>query len=206
MALPAHDDYLYDPEFSSDVSTTVRPAARPSRKTSTRRRNARHNSSSNRLPQRVTVSQSAPQSDDEIAHSYREVLEEAREDGAVAIVSHRSRRGHRAFRMTWPIGIALSILFAQLLGVLWLKSVAVSASHRDGMLEGKMKSMQSQIDKTQGRIAVLENDPRMATWAAKSGYRPMAQSVWDDISKPAAPIEYSNGKPPAANDAKPQRP
>lgn len=214
MALPAHDDYSYDSDFSSDVSTAVastavKEAARPSHKTSTRRRpSSRRAPHSNRLTQRKpSISNAQPQTqDDEIAHSYREVLEEAREDGAVAIVPRRLRQGHRAFRMTWTAACVLTVLFAQLLGVLWLKSLAVSASHRTTALTQKIANAESQIDKTQRKIAVLGNSPQMATWAAKLGYRPMQQSDWDDITKPAAPIEYSNANTPAANNAKPRRP
>ena len=193
MALPAHEDYYSDSDFSSDVSTAVKEVARPSGKRAPRRRSQPHRSSqsSNRLTQQAAQSQ--PQTEDETAHSYREVLEAVREEGAVPLVPRRLRRQHRAFRMTWTATFAVSVLFCQLLGALWLKALAVSASHRTDTLMQKIADTESEIDKAQRKIAVLGNDPQMGTWAAKMGYHQAAQTELDDISKPSSmPIEYSN--------------
>ena len=124
------------PISQSDFSTAVKEAARSSVKNSNRRRSASRRSPSSRLTQRKPqISSVQPQTDDEeTAHSYREVLDEARADGAVAIVPRRLRQGHRAFRMTWTAGFVLSVLFAQLLSVLWLKAAVTSAAHRNDKL------------------------------------------------------------------------
>ncbi len=200
MALPAaQDEYSLDTDSASDVSTAVQKGARPSSKRNARRHPS-HRSATNRAHIRPTqhVAQSQPQiEDEETAHSYREVLEAVREEGAVPIVPRRLRRQHRAFRLTWTATFVSGVLFCQLLAALWLKALAVSASHRTDTLMQKIADTESEIDKTQRKIAVLGNDPQMGTWAAKLGYHQAAQTELDDISKPAAPlappIEYSNG-------------
>ncbi len=203
MALPAQDQHPFDTD-SSDASTTVKNAAHHSPERSGQRP-ARHRNSSRLKPQTQrsatrSNAQRAPQpqlpkTPSETAHSYREVLEAVREEGAIPIVPRRLRRGHRAFRLTWKTAFVGGVLFCQLLAALWLKALAVSASHHNDKLVQKIADTESGIDKTQRQIAVLGADSHMGDWAAKLGYRQAAQTDLDDVSKsaPLPPIEYSNG-------------
>ena len=202
MAQPAtQDDYTLDTDFDSDASTAVQQGARASAKASSKR-NARRRSSqraatsTNRIRPTQRNSQAQPQVDDETAHSYREVLEEVREEGAVHITPRRLRRGHRAFRMSWMATFAGTVLFGQLLAALWLKALAVSASHHTDALNQKIADAESQIDKTQTKIAVLDGNPRLTPAEIKAGYRQYQQSELDVVppvlaARPNADIEYS---------------
>lgn len=203
MALPAQDQYPFDTDSASDASTTVKNAA-PLSSERLPQRSARRRNSSRLKPQTQrsatrSNAQRAPQpqlpeTPSETAHSYREVLHSVREDGAVPIVPRRLRRSHRAFRLTWKTALAGGVLFCQLLAALWLKALAVSASHQNDKLVQKIADTESGIDKTQRQIAVLGADPHMGDWATKLGYRPATQTDLDDVSKsaPLPPIEYSN--------------
>lgn len=204
MALPAQDQYSFDTDSASDASTTVKNAAplsperlpqRPARRrNSSRLKNHTQRNATRSGAQRAPQPQ-PPDTEIETAHSYREVLEAVREEGAIPIVPRRLRRGHRAFRLTWKTACVGGVLFCQLLAALWLKALAVSASHQNDRLVQKIADTESGIDKTQRQIAVLGADPRMGSWAAKLGYRPAAQTDLDDVSKraPLPPIEYSKG-------------
>ncbi len=204
MALPAQDQYPFDTDPSSDASTAVKDVAplsperlpqRPARRrNSSRLKHQTQRNASRSNVQRAPQPQ-LPDTEIETAHSYREVLEAVREEGAIPIVPRRLRRGHRAFRLTWKTALAGGVLFCQLLAALWLKALAVSASHQNDKLVQKIADTESGIDKTQRQIAVLGADPRMGDWATKLGYRQAAQTDLDDVSKsvPLPPIEYSNG-------------
>ena len=212
MALPAQDQYPLDTESFSDASTATKNAAHHSSERLPQRSSRRRNSSRLKHPTQRNATRSnaqrAPSShlsetEIETAHSYREVLEAVREEGAIPIVPRRLRRGHRAFRLTWKTACVGGVLFCQLLAALWLKALAVSASHQNDRLVQKIADAESGIDKTQRQIAVLGSDPRMGQWAAKLGYRQAGQSDLDDVSKntPMPPIEYSNSVNEQASNA-----
>lgn len=222
MALPAKDQYPLDTETSSDASTATKNAAhhsserlpaRPARRrNSSRLKHQTQRNATRSNAQRAPLPR-LPETEVETAHSYREVLEAVREEGAIPIMPRRLRRGHRAFRLTWKTAFVSGVLFCQLLAALWLKALAVSASHQNDKLVQKIAEAESGIDKTQRQIAVLGADPRMGTWAAKLGYRQAGQNDLDDVSKkaPMPPIEYSNSaneQAPntSANTPKQQRP
>ncbi|HVF85429.1 MAG TPA: hypothetical protein VM821_05580, partial [Abditibacteriaceae bacterium] len=164
MALPAQDQYPFDTDSSSDASSAAKNAAPLSSERLPQRPARRRNSS--RLKQHTQRNatrskvQRAPQphltaTSSETAHSYREVLHSVREEGAIPIVPRRLRRGHRAFRLTWKTVFVGGVLFCQLLASLWLKALAVSASHRNDTLVQKIADAEAGIDKTQRQIAVL---------------------------------------------------
>ncbi len=198
MAQPAkQDDYTLDTDFDSAASTALKDGAHTSAKP-TAKRNARRRSSqraatsTNRIRPTQRNFQTQPQTDDETAHSYREVLEEVRHEGAIHVAPRRLRKGHRAFRMSWTATFAGTILFGQLLAALWLKALAVSASHQTDALIGKIAEAESQIDKTQTKIAVLDGNPRLTPAEIKAGYRQYQQSELDVVpAQTAANIEYS---------------
>ena len=155
---------------------------------SRRRARSRHN------PERH-----AEQADDEaLPRSYREWEELAREALRDEKQSARlaSRRAHRSFRMTWIASVAGAILFAQLLGVLYLKASAVSASHRADDLERAIANERVAKSKTERKLSLVSSDPRMATWATTAGYRMSTQDDMDDVMNPkplsqTPDIEYS---------------
>ena len=151
---------------------------------SRRRARSRHN------PERH-----AEQADDEaLPRSYREWEELARDEKQSARLA--SRRAHRSFRMTWIASVAGAILFAQLLGVLYLKTSAVSASHRADDLERAIANERVAKSKTERKLSLVSSDPRMATWATTAGYRMSTQDDMDDVMNPkplpqTPDIEYS---------------
>jgi hypothetical protein len=65
---------------------------------------------------------------------------------------------------------------------LWLKALAVSASHHSTVLVKSIADTEAAIDKTQRKISVISSDPKMETWAAKLGYRAAQQTDLDDVS------------------------
>ena len=140
-------------------------------------------------------------------HSRREWDEQARDKSLsdnshdeAQSARHASRRAHRTFRLTWAASVVGAILFAQLLGALYLKALAVSASHRESDLDKAILTEETAKSKTQRKLSLVSSDPRMEVWAATAGYRMSNQSDLDDVMKPK-PLpqprtkdEYSNDK------------
>jgi len=89
-----------------------------------------------------------------------------------------------------------------LLGALYLKALATSASHRVAGLEKTIIAEEAAIDKTQRKLSLASSDPRMGSWAENAGYRMAAQSDLDDVMNPqplpqpeqSADGEAKNGK------------
>ena len=137
------------------------------------------------------------QADDEaLPRSYREWEALAREASRDERQSARlaSRRAHRSFRMTWIASIAGTILFAQLLGALYLKALVVSASHRADDLEKTIATERVAKSKTERKLSLVSSDPRMATWAATAGYRMSTQDDMDDVMNPVPLPQKTNNE------------
>lgn len=165
------------------------------------RRVARSRHNAERQAERQAERHSAQQqADDEtLPRSFREWEQLARDASRDEKQGARlaSRRAHRAFRMTWIASVAGTILFAQLLGVLYFKALAVSASHRADDLERAIANERVAKSKTERKLSLVSSDPRMETWAATAGYRVSTQDDMDDVMNPkllpqkTPDIEYS---------------
>ena len=131
--------------------------------------------------------------DADLPRSFREWEHTQREESNVS--RRAGLRSHRTFRMTWTTTVVGAILFAQLLGALYLKALATSASHRAKDLEKTIVVEEAAIDKTQRKVSLASSDPRMGNWAVAAGYRPATQSDLDDVMNPKPlpqpNIEYS---------------
>ena len=212
MALAAQHDYVqhqYSTEEMADFSSELEPTAQSSAKISA-------SSPTNRLsfPNEQAHQNEQAQNDQTATHnhrlrarqprirhrdddadlprSFREWDESQREEAAPRRASLRS---HRTFRLNWTTTLVGAILFAQLLGALYLKALATSASHRAKDLEKSIAIEEAAIDKTQRKVSLASSDPRMGSWAVAAGYRPATQSDLDDVMNPKplpqTPIEYS---------------
>ncbi len=213
MALAAQHDYVqheYSTEDNTNFDTELEPTAQSSAKISA-------SSPTNRLsfPNEQAHQNEQAQNDQTATHnhrlrarqprirhrdddadlprSFREWDESQRDDNAVS--RRASLRSHRTFRLNWTTTVVGAILFAQLLGALYLKALATSASHRAKDLEKSIAIEEAAIDKTQRKVSLASSDPRMGDWALAAGYRRTAQSDFDDVMKPKplpqTPIEYS---------------
>jgi hypothetical protein len=90
-----------------------------------------------------------------------------------------------------------AVLFGQLIAALWLKALAVSASHHSAALVKSIADTEAEIAKTKRKVSLISNDPKMDTWAARLGYRVAQQTDLDDVSGRAPLVvqeEAANGK------------
>jgi cell division protein FtsL len=139
-------------------------------------------------------------SPDEYAGSYSETIDEARPRSAYVRRTRRAlRRAHRPFRLSMTAGVASSLVLLQLVALLWLKGVALSARNRADVLDRKITEISGEIAKTEDAVAKLSSPPQLKQWAEELGMRPVTQADIDDIRQrtPWSPTSSPDGSAPA---------
>jgi hypothetical protein len=111
-----------------------------------------------------------------------------------ATMRPRVRRSHRPVRMTWMGSLIGVILLGQLILFLWLKGLALSATHRADKLgdvsHGEIGRMNEAIAQTQKRIAALSSPLQLKQWADERGWRMAKPEEFDDVTRRDSVIDY----------------
>lgn len=171
----ASHEYSYDEQAAPRSATAVR--ARPS--SAPRRRNAPSGAGAYVTPLRAPVA--VPQ-EDEYAPRIEAPIE-----AEETIVRRRARRSHRPVRMTWMGGLVGVMLLGQLILFLWLKGLALSATHRADKLgdvsHGEIGRVNEAIAQTQKRIASLSSPVQLKQWADERGWRMAKPEEFDNVTQ-----------------------
>jgi hypothetical protein len=116
----------------------------------------------------------------------------------------RARRAHRPFRLSTPVAAMSAVLLAQLMALLWIKSLALSAMHRSDDLgdasHGEIGRINEEIAQTQKKIAALSSPAQIKQWADARGWRLATPEEFDDVTKltrykPATSTQDRSAKP-----------
>jgi hypothetical protein len=99
----------------------------------------------------------------------------------------RARRAHKPFRLSLPMAAISAVLLAQLMALLWIKSLALSAMHRSDDLgdasHGEIGRVNEEIAQTQKKIAALSSPAQIKRWADERGWRMATPEEFDDVTK-----------------------
>lgn len=110
----------------------------------------------------------------------------------------RARRAHRPLRVPLSTGVVGFLLLSQLLALLWLKGLALSATRRLDSLgdetHGEIGRANDAIAQTQKKVAALTSPAQLKKWAGQRGWRLATPREFNDITKRIPP-------PPADADA-----
>jgi len=96
----------------------------------------------------------------------------------------RARRAHRPLRVSWTFGLVIVTLLAQLVAVLYLRGMALSAQHHSFELEARIAQAQANISRAQQQIAVWDSSARIKKLARERGWRLAQPSDFDDVTNP----------------------
>lgn len=116
------------------------------------------------------------------ALAYGDVVHEELPDTGRA-ARRRSRRAHRPLEWSWPLGVGVTVLLAQLVALLWLQGLALSARNRSYALDKSIAQAQEGVSRTQKEIAALDSSPQIAQWARARGWSVATQDRLDPLTK-----------------------
>ncbi len=101
-----------------------------------------------------------------------------------AAVRRKSRKRHRPFVLSGPF-LAGTLIFCELMGLVWVYALALSATRQDEALKKQIQQTSLQIALNQNRLASYKSSPLLSQWAAQLGYRPIAAGDFDDVTSDA---------------------
>jgi hypothetical protein len=119
----------------------------------------------------------------------------------------RARRAHKPFRLSMPMAVMSAVLLAQLMALLWIKSLALEAMHRSDDLgdagHGEIGRVNEEIAQTQKQIARLSSPAQIKRWADARGWRMATPEEFDDVTKltPYKPAASTQDDADRANEA-----
>lgn len=179
-----HDQLLtHRPLTRSDVSALSSQPANPALPSA--RRPVRHNEDHNNTAARATAHAAMP-------HTAREYWEEVREEAHPNVVPktrRRLRRVHREFRVSLTTGVCCAALFGQLLWMIYVKSIASTASVESHDLGVKINHIQDDIARAQKQSSRTTSTVQLEAWAKQLGLRPATQADIDPVSPSARPAD-----------------
>jgi hypothetical protein len=89
--------------------------------------------------------------------------------------------------MSLPLFSMGAILLVQLLALLWIKGLALSASHRAQTLGdatyGKIGRVKEDIAQTQNKIIASTSPAQLKKWADERGWKRVTPDKVDDVTK-----------------------
>ncbi|MBV9865925.1 MAG: hypothetical protein JO316_11265 [Abitibacteriaceae bacterium] len=132
-------------------------------------------------------------SNDQAEESYLEARTKAR------AARRRARRSHRPFRLSWQASVAGCVLLCQLVALLYMQGMTLSARNNSYRLDKEIAQVQGNVTRTQKEIAALDSSPRIAQWAHERGWSVATQDKLDSITNrtpatlEAAPTDAASG-------------
>jgi hypothetical protein len=113
------------------------------------------------------------------------------------------RRSHRPFRLSPALGVASGLVLLQLVALLWLKGLALTARNRADVLDRKITAISGEIANTEDTVAKLSSPPQLRQWAEELGMRPATQADIDDVRQrtPWSPPSRAAGSSPTSTSA-----
>ncbi len=176
MALAApqldEDEYSYDTQSAEH------------REASARRRAKRHTSSAATRPARTPR---RPASAQRVLDHADAADSPAHYEARQRIARVRARRAHKPFRLSTPMAAMSAVLLAQLMALLWIKGLALSAMHHSVELgdasHGEIGRVNEEIAQTQKKIAALSSPAQIKQWADARGWRQATPEEFDDVTK-----------------------
>lgn len=125
------------------------------------------------------VNRYLPHYNDQADESYLEARTKAR------AARRRARRSHRPFRLSWQASVAGCVLLGQLVALLYLQGMALSARNNSYKLDKEIAQVYGNVTHTQKEIAALDSSPRIAQWAQERGWKVATQDKLDSITNRA---------------------
>jgi cell division protein FtsL len=148
---------------------------------------------------------SAAPSPAEHLENVNETIDEMRPRAAHVRRTRRAlRRAHRPFRLSLTVGMASGFVLLQLVALLWLKGLALTARNRADVLDRKIAEISGEIAKTEDAVAKLSSPPQIKQWAEELGMRPVTQADIDDVRQrtPLPATVMPDGSLPANTSGK----
>jgi hypothetical protein len=98
------------------------------------------------------------------------------------------------------------VVLGQLVALLWLQGLALSARNRSYALDKKIATVQEGLSRTQKEIAALDSSPQLAGWAQARGWSLATQDQLDPVTadavtwqpSAAASVDTAAAAPPAS--------
>lgn len=162
------------------------------------RRAKRRGSSASSRPARATSVRRSASSQRVLEHADA-ADSPAHHEARQRIARVRARRAHKPFRVSGSVAIMSGVVLAQLMALLWVKSLALSAMHRSDDLgdasHGEIGRVNEEIAQTQKNIAALSSPAQIKQWADARGWRLATPEEFDDVTKltPYKPPTSSQG-------------
>jgi hypothetical protein len=125
-------------------------------------------------------------------HTAREYWEEMREEAHPHIVPktrRRLRRVHREFRVSFTTGVCCAVLFGQLLWMIYVKSIASTASVQSHDLGLRIAALQDDIARAQKKSSRTTSTAQLDAWSKQLGLRPVTQADIDPVSTETRPAD-----------------
>lgn len=104
------------------------------------------------------------------------------------------RRAHKRFFLSSTF-VAGTLLFAQLLGLIYLYGLELQTLRQDARVEREISRAQLDISLAQSQLAATKSDAELAQWSGQLGYRKAQILEMDDVTSRARFV------PPAENSA-----
>ena len=182
MALAA--PRVIEDEYSYDTDNTAPNDGRAVRSRSRRVSSSTTGSSSTRTARNAGRSS-------RVLDTQRDLLDDSdspiAQEAARRLARSRARRAHKPFRLSLPTTAMGIALMAQLMALLWIKSLALSAMHRSVALgdatHGEIGRVNEDIAQTQKKIAGLSSPAQLKKWADQRGWRLATPEQFDDVTK-----------------------
>lgn len=121
------------------------------------------------------------------AEAARELYpEEIRREVSQRVARNRTRRAHRPVTLSLTTVLFGGAILAQLLGLLYVKSLATDAAHRSIELgdesRGEIGKTNEAIAQTQGKIARMSSPSQIEHWANASKWHVASPAQFDDLT------------------------
>jgi hypothetical protein len=182
MALAA--PRIIEDEYSYDADNTAPNDGRAVRSRARRISSSTTGSSSTRTARNAGRSS-------RVLDTQRDLLDDSdspvAQEAARRLARSRARRAHKPFRLSLPTTAMGIALMAQLMALLWIKSLALSAMHRSVALgdatHGQIGRVNEDIAQTQKKIAGLSSPAQIKKWADQRGWRLATPEQFDDVTK-----------------------
>jgi len=110
---------------------------------------------------------------------------EDEQEQANRAAQRKAKRAHRPLQLSWPAGVAATLLLSHLVALLWLHGSTLAARNRNAELSAQILHARNDIERTKEKIARRASAARIDQWARERGWRKATQPEFDDVTKPA---------------------
>jgi hypothetical protein len=113
-------------------------------------------------------------------------------------VRKRVRHAYRETRLSPAAALFCGVLFVQLLTVVWVKGLGMTASYESSKLDNAIADVQEDIARAQKKISSATSATQLQQWATQYGLHQATQADIDGISLAVRPADANDS---AGDDA-----